>query len=1060
MDLDELDAWVFDLDGVLTDTAVLHEKAWRQMFDAFFAHRAEQGGPAPRPFTAADYHALVDGEARLDGVRNVLADREIDLPEGSRGEPSGTASMWQLAQQKDALYLELLRSEGPRPFQSSIELVRRLRSVGAGIAVVSASEHCAQVLDAGGLADLVDVRVDGLTARAMGLAGKPDPALFLEAARRLGIDPRRAAVVEDAVAGVEAGRRGGFSEVVGVHRAGDPAALWKAGATVVVDDLEQLEVAGRGPMESRRWLFFDDPGPDDEGRVETLGVLANGYLGTRAARPWAKDDGVSYPGTYLAGVYNRLHTAIADVASPASRRNTVQGDARRIGERRIEVESLVNVPNWLSMRLRASGGPWTGEAGLEVTAHRIMLDLATGTLLRRCELRDTQGHRSALLERRIVSMDEPHLAAQEVSLVPLNWSGTLQVRGGIDGGVLDDETQEDRLLQNRHLELVDQGSRQDMVWLRVRTVQSQILVGSAARLRVSGSFARPHRRDRSRAGLPQHEISVDVTAGTRVTVEKVVSIYCSKDRAISEPGMAARERAQEAPGFDGLLRAHGFAWQALWNRFTVYQSDLRHAEIVRLHAFHLLQVASPHFAELDAGLGARGLHGEGYRGHIFWDTVFVGPVFSLRFPEVVRAQLTYRSRRLPAARRAAAAAGYRGAMFPWQSGSDGRDETPTVLFNPRSQRWMGDRSGLQRHVGLAIAYEVWQHWQMTGDAAFISHMGGELVFDIARFFASLARFDEHMGRYRISGIMGPDEFHDGYPWSTEPGLVDNAYTNVMTAWLLQRAGELVALLENELGVRVQECFGVTEQDVGEWAAISQALHVPFHEGVISQFDGYERLAPLDLDAYRDRYGDIGRLDLILEAEDDQVDRYQVSKQADVLMLLYLLSAEELRAVLAKLGYGLEPEMILRTIDYYSQRATHGSTLSSVVHSWVQARADRAASWRHLQDALAADVAGARERVTREGVHLGAMAGTIDILERCYSGLEVRADALWLNPVLPPELPGLSFRIRYRGLSLSMRIDHALVRVEAFDGRGLPATLMVSGEPVVVRPGQSVEVPLS
>ncbi len=1038
--LDATEAWIFDLDGVLTDTAALHLRAWTELFGRFFASVAEKDPSAtPRAFSADDYRRLVDGESRADGVRNVLADRGLDLPDGAAGDPAGPASVAGLAREKDDLYLALLSEMGPRPFPSSVALLRRLRAAGMGLAVVSASRHCSQVLEAAGLAGLMDVRIDGETAQAMALAGKPDPAMFCEAARRLGVDPSRAVVLEDARAGVEAGRRGRFGVVVGVDRVGQGEELHRGGADIVVTDLGELEVYGQGPGQSPWWLTYADRDATAEGVMETLCTLGNGYLGTRGARPWATDDGTAYPGTYLAGIYNRLDS--------------------EVGGRQIEVESLVNAPNWLRTTFRVEGGAWLGTEGMEVSSHRVRLDLRRGLLVRRCVVTDEAGRRTDVLERRIVSMTDPHFVALEMSCVPLNWSGQLEFLSALDGAVVDDETVEDRLLANRHLELVDQGGDGNGdLWLRTRTVQSQITVAMAARCRTSGMVAGERWTGDGNPGSPEGHVVVATSAGARTTIEKVVAVFTSKDRAISEPGTAAREAVAVAPGFDELLERQRVGWDPLWRRaaFSINDDDASMA-VVNLHLFHLLQVAAPPVTEIDAGVGARGLHGEGYRGHVFWDALLVFPVVNLRFPTVSRAMLAYRSRRLPAARRAAAGAGYQGAMFPWQSGSDGRDETPTVLFNPRADRWIPDRSCLQRHVGLAIAYDTWQHWQVTGDLEFLEGPGAELIFEIARFFASMATWDDSLGRFRIAGVMGPDEFHDGYPWSPDGGVTDNAYTNVMASWLLWRAGELAELLMAEHRPAMMERLRIDRTEVARWDSISRKIHVPFHDGVISQFADYERLEPLDLDAYRDRYGNIGRLDLILDAEGDAVRRYQVGKQADVLMLLYLLSAEELRAVLGRMGYPLEPETIRATVDYYGARVTHGSSLSRVVHSWVFARADRQTSWRFFQDALALDITDTQGGTTREGIHLGAMAGTADILQRCYGGLEVRGEALWLHPLLPAELAGLRFEVSFRENNMTVDVDRWRLRVEAAEGQGRPSTLMVSGEPFVLRPGQVAEV---
>jgi trehalose/maltose hydrolase-like predicted phosphorylase len=459
--------------------------------------------------------------------------------------------------------------------------------------------------------------------------------------------------------------------------------------------------------------------------------------------------------------------------------------------------------------------------------------------------------------------------------------------------------------------------------------------------------------------------------------------------------------------------------------------------------------------DLDVGLPARGLHGEGYLGHVFWDELFVFPVLFERVPEIAESFLAYRFRRLDAARSAAVDAGNRGAMFPWQSGSDGRDETPSMLYNPRTTRWMPDRSNHQRHVGLAVAYNCWRFYQSTGDLRYLFDASAEVILEVARFFASLARFDASIGRYRIEGVMGPDEFHDGYPWSESPGIDDNAYTNVMAAWVLQRAKEIVELARRHGRDDVLDRIGWSDDELVQFADISHRLHVPFFGEIIAQFDGWERLEPIDLDAYRARYGEISRLELILDAEGDTVRRYQVAKQADVLVLFYLLSAEELRDVLESLGYGLTASSIRKTIEYYASRVTHGSSLSRVVHAWVLARLDRASSWQYFREALLHDIADTQSGTTREGIHLGAMAGTVDILGRCYTGLEVRADALWLNPELPEQLERFAFDLIYRGRNLEITLDARHVRVRMAAGAPGPCDLVVANRRHVLAPGEEL-----
>jgi len=282
--------------------------------------------------------------------------------------------------------------------------------------------------------------------------------------------------------------------------------------------------------------------------------------------------------------------------------------------------------------------------------------------------------------------------------------------------------------------------------------------------------------------------------------------------------------------------------------------------------------------------------------------------------------------------------------------------------------------------------------------------------------------------------MGPDEFHDGYPDAEQPGLNNNAYTNIMAVWVLCRALELLELLPADRHRELVEQLQLWDQEIRDWEAISRRMRVDFHEdGIISQFSGYEQLEELDWDDYRERYGDIQRLDRILEAEGQSPNRYKLSKQADVLMLFYLLSADELQQILGRLGYRFDRRQIPRNIAYYARRTSHGSTLSRVVHSWVEARADRHASWALFLEALASDLEDVQGGTTAEGIHLGAMAGTVDLVLRGYTGLRARDGVLWIRPGLPAEIERLRQRVRFRGQELTLALDHRHLEVTVSEG---------------------------
>jgi beta-phosphoglucomutase family hydrolase len=1031
----DYDAILFDLDGVLTRTASVHAAAWKKLFDAFLERRAAETGEPFVPFDIdADYRRYVDGKPRYDGVVAFLAARSIELPAGTPEDGPGLQTVHALGNLKDQYFMEHLQRHGVDRYEDAIALVQTLRAQDVRVAVVSSSNNCAAVLEAAGITQLFDARVDGMNIRRLQLQGKPAPDAFLEAARRVGVEVSRAVVVEDAVAGVAAARAGRFGCVIGVDRGGQSPALREAGADVVITDLGQVQVAADPPSE---WsLVYEGFDPAREGIRESLCALGNGYFTTRGAAAWAHADGVHYPGTYLGGGYNRLTTEIAG--------------------RVVENEDLVNLPNWLALEFRVADGDWFDPRAVDILSYRQELDLRRGLLLRTIRFEDRRGRRSTLTERRFISMADMHLGAIQMALTAENWSARVTIRSGIDGRVVNAGAQLYRPFNNRHLEpLSSMTLGRDGVHLRVRTSQSHLHVAEAARtqaFRGDELIAAP-RRVVEQPDYIGHEFSVELDRGETLALEKLASLYTSRDHAIAECGLAARKAVARAGRFDAVMAEHVMVWNQLWRRFDVHvqppagtRFPLDVLMLLRLHMFHALQAVSHNSIGLDVGVPARGWTGEAYQGHIFWDEIFIFPFLNYRIPEITRSLLMYRYRRLGEARAAASRAGFRGAMFPWQSGSDGEEETQERNLNPRSQRWVPDHSHLQRHVGSGIAYNVWQYFQVTHDLEFLQFIGAELILEIARFWSSIATFNSERGRYEIRGVLGPDEFHDGYPDAPTPGLSNNAYTNVMAVWVLCRAKDVLEVLPTVRRAELAERLELSPEETARWDDISRRMFVPFHgDGIISQFEGYEQLAELDWDGYRTRYGNIQRLDLILEAENDSANRYKASKQADVLMLFYLFSADELGALFERLGYPWAQGTILRNVAYYDERSSHGSTLSRVVHAWVLARSDRVRSMGYFTDALRSDVSDIQQGTAAEGIHLGAMAGTVDLVQRALTGIEASADALRLDPRLPEEVERLDMRIRYRGHSLDLRVTRDTLIVRGRAGGAAPIQLVVRGE---------------
>ncbi|MBL1099202.1 glycoside hydrolase family 65 protein [Streptomyces coffeae] len=786
--------------------------------------------------------------------------------------------------------------------------------------------------------------------------------------------------------------------------------------------------------------------PAGERLRESLCALGNGYFATRGALPECDADAVHSPGTYAAGCYDRLESEVAG--------------------QRVENEDLVNLPNWLPLRFRTratdtaddTATPWFTPDTHTPLDHRLRLDLRAGILERTTRYADGAGRHLRVRQLRLVHMGDPHLAALRTELTAEDWSGQLEVESALDGTVANTGVARYRQLAHQHLTHVHTGTApaRDTIWLRCRTSTSDIRVGMAARTTTDGGGATATAHEPGRASIL---LRLRLERRRTVTVDKCVALHTSRDPAISDPLHAAIDRVGRGPDFETLMRSHHTAWDQLWRACDVDVPG-EAGRILRLHLFHLLQTLSPHTADLDVGVPARGLHGEAYRGHVFWDELFVLPFLNLHFPEVSRALLNYRHRRLEQACFAARDAGRAGAMYPWQSGSDGREETQRLHLNPRSERWLPDHSRLQRHVGSAVAYNVWQYGEATGDTEFMHTKGAEMLLEIARFWADAAAWDKARGRYRILGVVGPDEYHDAYPGASRPGIDDNAYTNATAAWVLARALDLLRSLPQPRRRDLFERTELADAELDVWEDVSRRLLVPWHRGLISQFEGYGELTELEWDHYRSAYGDIRRLDRILEAEGDTVNRYQASKQADVLMLGYLFSPRELHRLFRRLGYELDDTIWQHTVDYYLRRTSHGSTLSSLVHAWVLPRVRRADAWRYCQEALAGDIADLQGGTTGEGIHLGAMAGTLDLVQRGLTGLEPRGGTLRLDPVPLPELSRFGLSIRYRGhwgVRLRLTAHQLRITVPASDRE--PIDVALGDRTVSVPPGETCLLPL-
>jgi len=789
-------------------------------------------------------------------------------------------------------------------------------------------------------------------------------------------------------------------------------------------------------------LVYDKFVPDEESLRESLCTLGNGYLGTRGAHPETAPTEMHYPGTYIAGVYNRLGTHIAG--------------------RTIYNEDLVNCPNWTYLTFKIRDGAWFSPSATKILSFNQELDMQHGILSRKILCQTVHGRKTLIKETRIVHMDNPHVAAIKYTIVPQNYSDYISVRSMLDGGVLNMNVERYRQLNFHHWRAHTLGNfARNGVYLGVKTSHSKIEVCEAAKLRIfiDGKIAKPaletiHHGKK----VVGQEFRVFLNRHQACEIEKTVSIFTSRDKGIKSPRAEAIRCVKKLPRFNNLMLSHKKAWEKLWDKFDIkIEGDMFAQMVLRLHTFHLLQTASVHNANIDAGLPARGLHGEAYRGHVFWDEIFVLPFFSQKEPQISKALLMYRYRRLAKARIYAKDNGYKGAMIPWQSGSTGKEETQIVHLNPRSGKWGPDYSRLQRHVSFAVIFNLWNYWVVTGDQIFMEKYGAEMFLSIAQFASSLCEKSAKDGRFHIKNVMGPDEFHERFPGIKQPGLIDNAYTNIMVVWTLLKAQDILAAISQKAKKKIIQKLKIQDAELDRWNQITKKMKVIFNEdGIMSQFKGYFKLKELDWDRYRRKYKNIHRLDRILKAEGKSPDNFKVAKQADVLMGFYLLPFDEVQNILKGLGYKFDVNGLKRNYDYYVKRTSHGSTLSKVVHCFVSQLAGKQKEfWSWFCEVLKSDVYDTQGGTTPEGIHCGVMGGSIDIVTRSFAGIQITDSGIKVNSHFPKKWKSLKLKICYKGQWLSFKFNRSsiMVRMDKSKNRQKKLNIQINGKSYTLIPGK-------
>jgi len=1021
----ELRAVLFDLDGVLTPTALVHRQAWKGAFARYFAAIGRDDS-----LSDEDYLRLVDGKPRYDGVRSVLADRRLGLPEGSPSDEAGVASVCGLGNLKNQEFSDVLERDGVAAYPGSVALVDALVDAGVEVAVVSSSRNAPAVLRAAGLEHRFPVVVDGLVGARRALAGKPAPDYFLEAAAELGWEPGRCAVVEDALSGVAAGAAGGFGLVLGVARDVTRESLLQNGAHLAVDDLAEVDLAGLGARKDAWSLTSesaDGPTPEDE----TVYSLGNGYLGLRWQGPATSAPG---PGTFVNGLhetwpiqypensYGQAECGQTMIPAPDARVFNVYADDEALELGRTEVEHA-----------------------------RTRLDFRDGSLTSNIIWRTALGTRIQVRVRQLVSFEERHLALIEYLVRPLDAAANIHVHSAVvdpdladeiptpgqadlaAGGVIPDPRKSEAVAAGI---LRPGGEATDGAGI----TQGFTVAGSGMTLGVATAHEIRFPADDDTRGTVRREsgrgaharVDVRLERGEAVRVTKYVTYHASRRQPVEEMISRAQRSLHHALdlGAEHLHRSQAAWAKAFWRRSDVVVGGA-HPRLQRAVRWNLWQLAQAAARADGLGISAKGVSGNGYSGHYFWDTeIFVVPFLSYTTPQWARNALRARINMLPKARLRATQLNDDGALFPWR----------TINGDEASAYFPAGTA--QYHINADIASAFFHYMTATGDTDLLARDGIEVLVETARLWMTLGfwRTSEAGHFFHLHGVTGPDEY---------TALVnDNLYTNVSAAFNLEIAARGLEHLARERPqdyARVVERLKVGQDEPEQWLAAAAGMYIGFDEtlGVHKQDSNFLDKEVWDLpDTPRTKHP------LLLHYHPLVLYRFQVLKQADVVLALWLRSSR------------FSDEHKRADFDYYDPITTGDSTLSATVQSIVAAEVGYAElALEYFEHALDVDLANLHGN-TSDGVHVASTGGVWAALVNGFGGLR-DDDGQWrFQPRLPAAWPSLTFHLTRRGTRVRFTVLPRELHAEAVEGVE-EVSFGVGADAYSVRPGAGpVVVPLA
>ncbi|MBC1486714.1 glycoside hydrolase family 65 protein [Listeria seeligeri] len=663
-------------------------------------------------------------------------------------------------------------------------------------------------------------------------------------------------------------------------------------------------------------------------------TIGNGYLGIRGALE--EDYPEQVRGMYVAGIYNRPSGSTSS--------------------------ELVNLPDVTRFHLTLDGEVFSMLTGT-IHSYERYLDMNTGELIRKITWENSAHKKYQINFRRFVSKVAKHLIAAKLEVTPLTGDMKVKVRTGIDGQQTNFGTQQ---LKELSLRIFDE---ERMVG-EYQTIESKQQIVVATKVNAKGAFTAKNRQLMT-------AVEQNVAANETFTLEKISSVNTS---------LSKTDEVLPNTTYLELKKETDLAWEKFWKQTGVeIKSTNTFDQFALDFASYHLEIMTPK-DDIRCSVGAKGLTGEGYKGHVFWDTeIFILPFFLYNQPKIAKQLLQYRYLHLKEAQEKALENGYKGALYPWESAFSGVEETPEfAAINIRTGTRQKVASAISEHHLVAdIAFAVCEYAAATKDTAFMMNCGAEMLLETAEFWIS--RTTNRNGRLEILDVIGPDEYTEH--------IDNNAYTNYMAYFNVKKAMEWNK--ENQPFQKRAEKF-----------LANLYLPVANESGLIPQDDTFLQKDWINLDKYKANQGTQG---ILLDYSRQEVNELQILKQADLVMLFYLLPAT------------FETKVMKRNLDYYEKRTIHDSSLSKAIHAIVENRiGDRKQAYQFFQEACLIDL-GTEPHSSDDGLHAAALGAIWLAVIFGFAGIDTREELLQITPNLPDAWQSLTFEFVWKGERIGFKI---------------------------------------